>query len=338
MLDPTTTGKCLISKSEFQKASNRLFIPRYYYPQRHRRLASASRLRWLTVSGLCIVTLVTGAILLQRGAKTMAENDERSLFAAGFGGIDLSAVLSWHNQNVVSNVLVANIPQLVLSFLYFAYNSLWTCILLVEEWIGYSTERKPLRVTSRTGLQRSTYRLQLPYRYGVPFIMVSAVLHWLVSQSIYLLVLEGYTYDDIRDNNDYLVACGYSPLAILVTIIFASLILLAGAAYGFRRYPKVGIPLAGSCSAAISAACHPPPNNDRPSIKAVMWGAIKEESSSTGEEERPLIKSPRSPEEASLLGNNRRQDQRIVGHCTFTSLPVEEPIRGELYAGLRQRR
>ena len=265
-------------------------------------------------------------------------NYASSSFAAGFGGVDTSAILGWQNQNIVSNVLVANVAQLVLSFLYFAYNGLWTCILLVEEWIGYSTKRKPLRVTSRTGLQRSTYRLQLPYRYGIPLMIISGTLHWLVSQSIFLIVLDAYTYDDIPDAENNLVACGYSPLAILVTIISGSLVLLAGLAYGFRRYPEVGIPLAGSCSAAISAACHPPPNDDRPSIKPVMWGAVKEESSNASEEECSLIISPHAQEEISMAGNNRIADHTVVGHCTFTSLPVEEPIKGEPYAGLIQRR
>ena len=234
---------------------------------------------------------------------------------------------------------MANVPQLVLSLLYFAYNGLWTCILLVEEWIGYCSERKPLRVTSRTGLQRSTYRLQLPYRYGVPLMTVSAVLHWLVSQSIFPIILETYSYSGIlRTEGLARVSCEYSPLATLVTIIFGSLVLLAVVAFGFRRYAKVGIPLAGSCSAAISAACHPPPGDDRPSIKAVKWGAVKEESSITRWEEHPLSNSAHAQEEASMLGTDRIANQRVVGHCTFTSLPVEEPVKGELYAGLRQRR
>ena len=168
--------------------------------------------------------------------------------------------------------------------------------------------------------------------------MVSAILHWLVSQSFYVIVLEAYTFDDTPDVSDGLVACGYSPLAILVTLIFGSLVLLTGVAYGCGRYPEVGMPLAGSCSAVISAACHPQPHDDRPSIKAVMWGAVKEDVSNTGEEEHSSIESPLPREEALRVGINRRRNQTIYGHCTFTSLPVEEPVAGDLYAGLRPSR
>lgn len=57
-------------------------------------------------------------------------------------------------------------------------------MLMAEEWSGYVHERKPLRVSNPSGSQRSTYRLQLPYRYGIPLLVLSGLLHWPVSQSL----------------------------------------------------------------------------------------------------------------------------------------------------------
>lgn len=255
-------------------------------------------------------------------------------FALGFGAVNTGALIG-KLSGIEATVFLANCPQLILSFLYFTYNGVWTCMLMVEEWAGYFKERKPLRVTSRTGLQRSTYRLQLPYRYGIPLMVVSAVLHWLVSQSIFLVVINAYKYDGTLDPaaGQDRIACGYSPIAILITIVVGTLVVLLGLTHGFRRYPEVGIPLAGSCSAAISAACHPPAGDDRASKKAVMWGAIKE--SNAGEEFSPF-KEPYSREVGSIALMNLNGPK--VGHCTFTSLPVDEPIKGELYAGLKKRR
>ena len=34
-------------------------------------------------------------------------------------------------------VLVANAPQVILSFLFLTYNGLYTCMLLADEWNGY---------------------------------------------------------------------------------------------------------------------------------------------------------------------------------------------------------
>ncbi len=61
------------------------------------------------------------------------------------------------------NVFVANSPQPILSMIYYTYNGLLTCFLLAVEWNGFARSRKGLRVTtSRHGLQRSSYTLQLP--------------------------------------------------------------------------------------------------------------------------------------------------------------------------------
>ena len=71
------------------------------------------------------------------------------------------------------NVLMANSPQALLSFLFLTYNGLYTCMLMAKEWNDYAYERKTLRVTNPVREQRSTYRLQLPYKYGIPLIVLS---------------------------------------------------------------------------------------------------------------------------------------------------------------------
>ena len=331
--DPTTIGKCLVSKLELQKAPNKIFLPTQIQPRRHRRLTSASATRWLLIIVLTFLTLAATAILL--ALHTAGGGSEP--FAYGLGGINTAALLDVPSSTTIeSNVLIANSPQLILSILYFAYNSLWTHMLLVEEWAGYFKDRKPLRVTSPTGQQRSTYRLQLPYRYGIPLMITSAVLHWLVSQSLFLVVLNFYSNEGIPDpdGEDDVTTCGYSPIAILTTVIVGFLVLLVCIATGFSRYPESGMPLAGSCSLAISAACHPPPKDDRPSEKPVMWGALKESvtESDTGEEDSSL-RLLESQQASS--GHAEGPDMAKVEHCTFTSLPVEEPVKGRLYAGVK---
>ena len=165
---------------------------------------------------------------------------------------------------------------------------------------------------------------------------ISAVLHWLVSQSIFLVVLNYYSNEGIPDpgSGQDVTACGHFPVAILTTVIVGFLVLLVCAAAGFRRYPEVGMPLAGSCSLAISAACHPPPEDDRPSEEPVIWGALTESvtESDTGEEDSSL-RLLESQQASS--GHAEGPDMAKVGHCTFTGLPVEEPVKGRLYAGVK---
>ena len=64
-----------------------------------------------------------------------------------------------------------------------------------------------------------------------------------------------------------------------------------------------------------------------------MWGAIK---GSNADEEIFSFKASETREAGAIV--SKKLDGAKVGHCTFTSLPVNEPIKGELYAGLRMRR
>lgn len=122
-----------------------------------------------------------------------------------------------------------------------------------------------------------------------------------MSQSIFLARITVYDNQEREDERYSVSTCGYSCIAI-ITLMFVSIIaLLASNANGFRKYPA-GMPLAGSNSAAISAACHAPADDVDASVLPVMWGAVRTEGK--------------------------------VGHCCFTSFEVTPPVVGEIYAGL----
>jgi hypothetical protein len=64
-------------------------------------------------------------------------------------------------------------------------------MLVNLEWQSFAIKKKAFRVTSPVGLQRSTYFISLPARYTAPLIIVFAVLHWALSQSVFLVYLHG---------------------------------------------------------------------------------------------------------------------------------------------------
>ena len=112
------------------------------------------------------------------------------LWSMGFGAINMSTLVQIGESNpasLLSNTLLANTPQLILSCLYFCYNSIFTCELVGREWNQLGHRRQPLRVSQPQGQQISTYRLNLPYRYGVPLIATATLLHWLFSRAIFLV-------------------------------------------------------------------------------------------------------------------------------------------------------
>ena len=237
----------------------------------------------------------------------------KHLWSLGFGNVSPENLMTVNNSQdlsgaggVIPIALVSNSPQIILSFLYFSYNGIFTCMLLAKEWSTYGSKRTFLRVTTPTGRQRSTYRLQLPYRYGVPLLIGSGTLHWLVSQSIFLARVNVLDHAGSQHPSVELSTCGYSPIATLFAIILGFLVLLVGIANGIRKV-SVDMPFAGSCSAVISAACHPPKTDVNASLKRVKWGVVAE-------------------------GNPNGSNQS-VGHCSFTSFKVEAPIVGRKYAG-----
>jgi hypothetical protein len=102
------------------------------------------------------------------------------------------------------------------------------------------------------------------------------------------------------DTSQTILTCGFSFVALIFLISIGWVVLIIGVVLGFRKF-KGGIPLVGSCSAAISAACHPLPNETDVALKEVMWGVVS-------------------------IGKG-------VGHCALSGNYVSPPISGRLYLG-----
>ncbi|RMZ45944.1 hypothetical protein AFCA_001198 [Aspergillus flavus] len=127
---------------------------------------------------------------------------------------------------------------------------------LAHEWSHYAIQWKGLRVSAEPmGSQRSTYFLSLPYRYAIPFIISSTLVHWLISESLFLVMIEAYTVGMERDPTNDIITCGYSAVAIVATISVGAVALGALIGLSFKRF-KSGMPVTGSCSLALAASCH----------------------------------------------------------------------------------
>lgn len=232
-----------------------------------------------------------------------------TMSARFLGAVDPRTTINFRSEDLISNALTANTPQVILSLLYYAYNSLFTAMLMGYEWVTYSRQHKGLRVTHRpSGAQRSTYFLQLPYRFGLPLMALSVTMHWLVSQSIFLVAIEFYNVNGDQGDGSMLKrdfkSLGYSPLAMIAVLVLGGLMVIGMISSGGIQY-KRGMPLAGTCSLAISAACHPTDrveSDQSISEKKLQWGVV-----STGDGE--------------------------VSHCAFSADGVGAVVKGKLYGG-----
>ena len=176
-------------------------------------------------------------------------------------------------RNITHAILIANLPQTVLSFLYLTYNSLFTCMLSGHEWSLFGHHHRTLRVTSPRPGQRSTYWLQIPYVYAIPLMTISGLLHWLTSQSIFLARVE--IWDSFgRETPLPISTVGYSCIAIIFLLTVGILALLTATGMGDKKF-AAEITTVGNCSAAISAACHASgPGSEEIIGKKVRWGDV----------------------------------------------------------------
>ncbi|KAB8219931.1 hypothetical protein BDV33DRAFT_231229 [Aspergillus novoparasiticus] len=231
-----------------------------------------------TLGRSCIVCLTFGAAVTSYafiGVGDYIPNTSIStVWSLGFSEARPETMLRYlATYNLLAMALLANAPQVILSSLYYLINSILTCMLASAEYTSYSVRRRYLRVSWPEGQQRSTYFLSLPYRFSIPTMAISAILHWLLSESIFYVRVYQYDTAGTLDETKTISTCGMSPIAMIFTLSLVGLALVIIFGLALKRFPTQ-MPLAGNCSLAISAACHPPLDDEDSALKPLMWGEV----------------------------------------------------------------
>ncbi|KAL2064650.1 hypothetical protein VTL71DRAFT_3788 [Oculimacula yallundae] len=319
--DPVTAGRPFLTRGQardFKKASG---IATPYHPAKLRWWQAPSVSRWIITLIFCILAIsITGYLLTYGNESFMgaAQGNFDTPYDLGFGSYSQYATLNIFsisqssltaqdfdsNSILIAMVTVANLPQVIVSCLYFAYNTIYTSMVSADEWSRFTRHRKALRTTEPRGEQRSTYWLSLPWTYALPLAVASSVLHWLISQSLFVSRTEVL---DARGEPEPLsyMNVGYNPLAILLALLFGVSMVLAMILNGFKKLAE-GSTLVGNNSLAISAACQRDGLDEGDwdvgaEKKRVMWGAV------------------------------RHEIHGVPGHCCFSSGHVERPRIGDKY-------
>ena len=95
--------------------------------------------------------------------------------------------------------------------------------------------------------------------------------------------------------------------SILATL-FGTSVLISVILLSFSKLPKPAMPFVSTCSAAISAACHRPPDDDEAHLFPVKWGVVPE---------------------------NEKDKPKTEARCAFTTWRhVREPYTDEKLLGL----
>ncbi|KAH7071737.1 hypothetical protein FB567DRAFT_455273 [Paraphoma chrysanthemicola] len=173
-------------------------------------------------------------------------------------------------KGTIWNAWLSNMPQILLSVCYPNLNTICTSMASSPEWNTLATSRKGSRVTMPFGEQRSTYFLQLPYKWALPLMVLSGALYRLLSQAFFLIRIDYERGGKLEKWNS---ACGISMSSLLT--LFSAAFVLVCALIVIGRLPMFPrLPLADSCSLAISAACHPAADETEPHPARVQWGVV----------------------------------------------------------------
>ncbi|CAI7678266.1 unnamed protein product [Penicillium pancosmium] len=226
----------------------------------------------------------------------------KNLFTLGFGALSLNAILATFDyeggssKSILTTALITNLPQLLLSGLYFMYSMVLTSITATHEqsMFAHKTNDSP----SHTPGGRATGDVLARTSLAIFFTLFDLRIY---QPNTEIVMKPSAHFPGVSDTG-MTTACGYSPLAISCALGVAVFLFIVLIDLSSRKV-KPGMPVVGSCSLAISAACHPPKSDESPSIKPLLWGAVEHESNG-----KP-------------------------GHCCLTSFEVEKPMGGAFYAG-----
>ncbi|PGH17413.1 hypothetical protein AJ80_04783 [Polytolypa hystricis UAMH7299] len=274
--DVTTYNMGLASKRKLYTFWLQERLPRTYSSDVQRWHLAVSRLRWAAFALIMTICYLLSCIGLGAGIFYLKERvpsvSISSLWSMGFGSVNADTLVYVGESSLVTTAITANLPQLAMAMLYFVNNGIIASMFIAADWSCFAFKSQTLMVTSPAGKQRGTWFFGAPMTYGVPLLTIHTLLHWLVSQSLFIVQAEVYDDDKppTRRSN-----CGYSPIAMIFTLIAGSLIILSAVVLGFRKFKPGSPPVVSTCSAAISATCHLlTPRDEKVVYQELRWGEI----------------------------------------------------------------
>lgn len=308
--DPTTKDMCLVSSKQIRKHGFTAgFQPQIYSGLRPRWFSSANTTEFFSTISLTALYILTLSIALYFAIHA----SHGFAFDSSLGAPDVQSLAAFKpddtgSSGIVPTLLVANVPQLGFSLLYVVYNNILSKLLVAHEFDRLTMTKKGLRVSERPrGMQRASHFFSLPARFALPLMACSAALHWLCSQSFFMVRIDGVNAQGIIDQKDRLVRLGYSARGIVALISVSMGMLIATACIG--AFVRMGTPLhETSMSAVISAACHPERFEVEPWLQEVQWGDVSEEG-----------------------GVREGDDGEGVRHASFTARFAKPMIAGQAY-------
>ncbi|OAP58265.1 hypothetical protein AYL99_07355 [Fonsecaea erecta] len=288
--DDYTQGMCVADKSRIKYYWSHRGEAMRLHASPHRWYQSMNRRRLflligIFVAGLALVVIITAYALYIVSHDRHLSLSWHSLWDLGFGSTTVSGELNINESGSVTTLaFVSNIPQVFLAVVTLVTNAALIEMTQAADYAQFAIKSQRLRVSEAVGSQEGTYLLGMPLKYAIPTITVTRLLHWCVSQSIVPVKVTSYPTDSDPYDLDLGTAdLAFSPLAIIASTIMAGILVLSTLLLGLKKL-KGPMPLASSCSLALSAAVHPHEDTiDQTAIYGpVRWGVTEFEEGAEG--------------------------------------------------------
>jgi hypothetical protein len=166
-------------------------------------------------------------------------------------------------------VIMANLPQVWSTIAYLTWNNQITRIWLEKEWRSFyrSHQRPRVSINSREPGIQSARWLQLPYWVTALLMSISVLLHWLVSQTLF--VVEIYFSEATLASVFHL---HFSPLA-LISVGTMAMVLVFGITFYYFIPIRTWMPLMAGSTRVVFDSCFQLPNTGLPR-SGIGWGDI----------------------------------------------------------------
>jgi hypothetical protein len=219
-------------------------------------------------------------------------------------------------------VIIANCPQLWLSVGYLLWNNQITRIYMEGEWRSFYRRAQKPRISygksnGEVGV-RETRWLQLPYLLSFFLMILSTILHWLVSQTLSVVEILGTAQHPAP--NYYL---NFSPLAIIITGVVSTILVLGITIYYFIPI-RTWMPLMAGSGRVVFESCVR--LESTLPVSGIMWGDISTRASRLagfGEVALDLIPGAKYPGEIAIEPPHVRYRR---SHLSFSGESDMEPF------------
>lgn len=243
--------------------------------------------RWFSFGLICIVAIGLGGGLLGHTLHKLNgkyPQDFGHLWTLGFGTVTGYELLQGGvHTGIIGNSVIANLPQLMISSMYFTLLSIATSQLVEREWNRFGYEPRRLRTTFPSPGESSMWYLSVPYSYSGPLLVLFIWLHLCVSQSLFAAEVSFYTYDGrlgpltftfnetiARTEGLTLSTLCAAPVAIIVAFwLLAVIVILVG--LNARRMYHPEMPYPGSDTTVIAACTRSDQEAESLLQGRIMW-------------------------------------------------------------------